>query len=95
MSRSGGYAVHNRLYNYAQDKAHKLAERRRMAEADETAGLMANRSSMSWISSEMMKGRGSGMYENYGEMLYAEGVESWMIKEKKVRARRGWARGGG
>lgn len=82
---SGSHAVHNRLYSYAQDKAERLEHRRKLAEVEETAELLQKRASMSWISSEMMKGRGSGLYENYGEMLYAEGVESWMIKEKKVR----------
>jgi hypothetical protein len=39
---------------------------------------------MSWISSEMMRDRSSGPFENYGEMLYAESLEAMQRKREKV-----------
>jgi hypothetical protein len=44
----------------------------------------ANKTSMSWISSEMMRDRSSGPFENYGEMLYAESLEAMQRKREKV-----------
>lgn len=41
---------------------------------------------MSWISSEMMRDRSSGPFENYGEMLYAESLEAMQRKREKVGA---------
>jgi hypothetical protein len=46
----------------------------------------ANKTSMSWISSEMMRDRSSGPFENYGEMLYAESLEAMQRKREKVCA---------
>jgi hypothetical protein len=42
---------------------------------------------MSWISQEMMRDRTHGPYENYGEMLYAEGLEAQAQRQSRVRAR--------
>lgn len=68
---------------------------RKQAEEDEAAEALARgRSNISWVSAKLMEGRGTGnLYDNYGEMLYAEGLEAGMIKEKKVRA--GCGPGGG
>jgi hypothetical protein len=49
------------------------------------ACCQANKTSMSWISSEMMRDRSSGPFENYGEMLYAESLEAMQRKREKVR----------
>lgn len=83
--------VHSRLYAGAQDRASRLEERRRAAAAENEATLTAGKATrMSWISAEMMRGRShTGMYDNYGSMLYAEGVESLMSRLKKV----GWQLG--
>lgn len=79
-------SVHLRLYATAQERTARLEERRRAANAEVVAALTQRRSAMSWISAEMMRGRGAnGAYDNYGEMLYAEGVESLMARLKRVR----------
>jgi hypothetical protein len=39
---------------------------------------------MSWISAEMMRERGPGPYDNYGEMLYAEGLDAAARRQAKV-----------
>ncbi|KAG2439667.1 hypothetical protein HYH02_010549 [Chlamydomonas schloesseri] len=82
-------SVHLRLYATAQERQARHVERRRMADAEQVAALVAGRSSMSWISAEMMRGRGSGgLYDNYGEMLYKEGVESLMSRLKRAELER-------
>ncbi|KXZ44639.1 hypothetical protein GPECTOR_64g133 [Gonium pectorale] len=82
-------SVHLRLYATAQEKAARLEERRRMAKAEQVAAIQASRSSISWISAEMMRGRGAGgMYDNYGEMLYSEGVEALMARLKRAELER-------
>ncbi|KAL6760366.1 hypothetical protein V8C86DRAFT_1773436, partial [Haematococcus lacustris] len=59
---------------------------------DEMAASMTlPRSSMSWISQEMMRDRTHGPFDNYGEMLYAEGLEAAAVQRSKasmVRAER-------
>ncbi|GIM06636.1 hypothetical protein Vretimale_10899 [Volvox reticuliferus] len=82
-------SVHLRLYATAQERAARLEERRRVANAEAVAALTQRRSAMSWISAEMMRGRGAnGAYDNYGEMLYAEGVEALMARLKRAEAER-------
>ncbi|GFR40398.1 hypothetical protein Agub_g950 [Astrephomene gubernaculifera] len=82
-------SVHMRLYATAQERAARQEERRRMANAEQVAAIAASRSSMSWISAEMMRGRGAGgAFDNYGEMLYAEGVESLMNRLKRAQLER-------
>lgn len=48
-----------------------------------------NKLPMSWVSHEMMRERTSGPYANYGEMLYAESMESSLLRRQKVGAARG------
>ncbi|EFJ40059.1 hypothetical protein VOLCADRAFT_120064 [Volvox carteri f. nagariensis] len=82
-------SVYLRLYATAQERAVRLEERRRAANAEVVAALTQRRSTMSWISAEMMRGRGAnGAYDNYGEMLYAEGVEALMARLKRAEAER-------
>ncbi|KAG2436669.1 hypothetical protein HXX76_006197 [Chlamydomonas incerta] len=82
-------SVHLRLYATAQERQARHVERRRMADAEQVAALAAGRNSISWISAEMMRGRGSGgLYDNYGEMLYKEGVESLMTRLKRAELER-------
>ncbi|KAG2497694.1 hypothetical protein HYH03_004431 [Edaphochlamys debaryana] len=82
-------SVHVRLYATAQERSARHAERRKMADAEVVASLAAGRTSMSWVSAEMMRGRGQGAsYDNYGEMLYAEGVEALMGRLKKAELER-------
>lgn len=82
-------SVHLRLYATAQERQARHVERRRMADAEQVAALAAGRNSMGWISAQMMRGRGSGgLYDNYGEMLYKEGVESLMTRLKAAELER-------
>ncbi|GLC61577.1 Glycosylphosphatidylinositol anchor attachment 1 protein [Pleodorina starrii] len=88
-SPRGRDSVHLRLYATAQERAARLEERRRVANAEATAALTHRPSRMSWISAEMMRGRGAnGAYDNYGEMLYAEGVEALMARLKRAESER-------
>lgn len=77
--------MHLRLYNRAIDQAKRAEARRAMQGAEEVASMAAAKSSMSWISAEMMRERTNGPFENYGEMLYAEGLEATAIRKSKVR----------
>ncbi|MEW5317077.1 MAG: hypothetical protein WDW38_008408 [Sanguina aurantia] len=76
-------SVHLRLYVGAQDRQQRLEQRRKMQAAEVTASQGLNRSSMSWISTEMMRERTAGVFDNYGEMLYAEGLEASAVLKKK------------
>jgi hypothetical protein len=81
-------SVHHRLYTSAQDKHTRLELRKQMEEAEEDEQLRKSRASMSWISAKLMQGRGANdMYDNYGEMLYAEGIELHHARLKKVGGR--------
>lgn len=79
-------SVHLRLYSNAIDKQHRLEERRKLAAAEQVDSVVRSRRSISWISQEMMKERTHGPFENYGEMLYAEGLEQAAMRKSKV----GW-----
>ncbi|GAX82985.1 hypothetical protein CEUSTIGMA_g10412.t1 [Chlamydomonas eustigma] len=79
-------SVHYRLYNKAQDQAKRAEARRQMQGAELTASMVAGKTSISWISSEMMKERTQGQFDNYGEMLYAEGLEAAAIRRSKAVA---------
>ena len=79
--------MHLRLYNKAIDQAKRAEARRAMQGAEEVASMAAAKSSMSWISAEMMRERTNGPFENYGEMLYAEGLEATAIRKSKVGRR--------
>ncbi|GFH16201.1 PFU domain-containing protein, partial [Haematococcus lacustris] len=84
-------AVHNRLYNYATTVRNKQEAKRRAAKDEMAASMTLPRSSMSWISQEMMRDRTHGPFDNYGEMLYAEGLEAAAVQRSKasmVRAER-------
>lgn len=79
-------AVYNRLYEQAVVLKHKLDERKHAIVTQELDNIRSGKTSMSWISQEMMKDRGSGTdYGNYGEMLYAESLEAMAKKKEKVR----------
>ena len=78
--------VHNRLYTNAVDQRSRIEARRQMAAAEELAVVASSRGSMSWISAEMMKERSHGPFDNYGEMLYAEGLEQASLRNSKVWA---------
>ncbi|KAG1654590.1 hypothetical protein FOA52_008737 [Chlamydomonas sp. UWO 241] len=77
-------SVHLRLYNKAVDAKKKTQVQAEMAEIEKTAAAAAERTRMSWISSEMMRGRVAGPFDNYGEMLYAEGQEAAALRRSKV-----------
>lgn len=73
-----------RLYSNALDLRSKQESKRKMAVAEVGASMVHGRSSMSWISQEMMRDRTHGPFENYGEMLYAEGLEAQAMRKSKV-----------
>lgn len=82
-------SVHHRLYTSAQDKHTRLELRKQMEEAEADEQLRKSRASMSWISAKLMQGRGANdMYDNYGEMLYAEGLELHHARAKKAEEER-------
>lgn len=62
----------------------------RMADVETSASFASRKAKMSWISSEMMRGRVPGPFDNYGEMLYAEGLEAAAMRRSKVRGRAWW-----
>ena len=80
----GSKAVVNRLYSAAVDNKKrseaKLEEMRKDRESISVDGKIR----MSWISAEMMRERTHGPFSNYGEMLYAEAIESTAIKKSKA-----------
>lgn len=61
-----------------------METRREVIKRSEMESIQNNKTSMSWISSEMMRDRGAGPFDNYGEMLYAESLESLARKRDKV-----------
>lgn len=73
-----------RLYSNAIEVRTKQDAKRKMQAAEMTASMHQGRSSMSWISQEMMRDRTHGPFENYGEMLYAEGLEQAALRRSKV-----------
>eukprot|EP00201_Polytomella_parva_P004719 CAMPEP_0175073044 /NCGR_PEP_ID=MMETSP0052_2-20121109/20299_1 /TAXON_ID=51329 ORGANISM="Polytomella parva, Strain SAG 63-3" /NCGR_SAMPLE_ID=MMETSP0052_2 /ASSEMBLY_ACC=CAM_ASM_000194 /LENGTH=814 /DNA_ID=CAMNT_0016340721 /DNA_START=84 /DNA_END=2525 /DNA_ORIENTATION=- len=75
--------VYNRLYIGALDRIQRLEEKRKIQEFEAMNNLRESKSSIGWISAEMMKSRGKG-YENYGEMLYAKGLEVSESKKSKA-----------
>eukprot|EP00955_Chlamydomonas_euryale_P102713 365441-Chlamydomonas_euryale.AAC.3 len=77
-------SVHMRLYSKASDARKKAAAKTKMADVEMSASVQAHKTKMSWISSEMMRGRNSGPFDNYGEMLYAEGLEAAAMRRSKV-----------
>jgi hypothetical protein len=82
----GSKAVVNRLYKGGVDQKKrteaKLEEMRKDRESMDPRPDGKTR--MSWISAEMMRERTHGPFDNYGEMLYAEALESTAIKKSKV-----------
>lgn len=83
--------VHNRLYQQAVDLRSKQEAKRRALAQDVAISMNMQRSSMSWISQEMMRDRSAGPFDNYGEMLYAEGLEAAAHRKAKaatIRAER-------
>ena len=51
---------------------------------DLTAQISAH--SITWVSEQLMKGRNSGNYGNYGERLYVEGLMELEKRRAAVRA---------
>lgn len=41
-------------------------------------------SSMTWLSRQMSEGRGIGAFDNYGDMLYTEGLQDLEKREQQV-----------
>ncbi|KAI8475815.1 MAG: hypothetical protein J3K34DRAFT_478827 [Monoraphidium minutum] len=95
-SESGRYGggetdtvVFERLYHQAMILRQKIQEKKMRYALEQEATLSSKRYHRSWISREMMRERGSGPYENYGEMLYAESLEGAArrrMKEQRQRA---------
>uniref|UniRef100_A0A7S0R6Y6 PFU domain-containing protein n=1 Tax=Chlamydomonas leiostraca TaxID=1034604 RepID=A0A7S0R6Y6_9CHLO len=79
-------SVFRRLYTNAVDLRSKHESKRKMAAAEVSQSMTAGRSSMSWISQEMMRDRTHGPFDNYGEMLYAEGLEAQAVRKSKAAA---------
>ncbi len=77
-------APYERLYEQAGALRGKLEKLAAGHEAQEAEMLGAARVGMSWISAEMMRDRTSGRFGNYGEMLYAEGLEMLARKQEQV-----------
>jgi hypothetical protein len=85
--------VFHRLYQQAVALRQKMEVRREDIKKSEIETIQQNKTSMSWISSEMMRDRSAGPFDNYGEMLYAESLESLARKRDKVgRSRLCWGR---
>ncbi|KAF6256830.1 hypothetical protein COO60DRAFT_1656523 [Scenedesmus sp. NREL 46B-D3] len=81
-------AVFHRLYEQAVALRSKLDDKRVAIKKEELDSIQANKTSMSWISSEMMRDRSSGPFVNYGEMLYAESLEAMQRKREKTERRK-------
>ncbi|WIA42412.1 hypothetical protein OEZ86_008411 [Tetradesmus obliquus] len=81
-------AVFHRLYEQAIALRSKLDQKRDAVKQEEIESIQANKTAMSWISSEMMRDRSSGPFENYGEMLYAESLEAMQRKREKEERRK-------
>lgn len=77
-------AVFHRLYQQAVALRQKMENRREDIKKNEIESILQNKTTMSWISSEMMRDRSAGPFDNYGEMLYAESLESLARKRDKV-----------
>jgi hypothetical protein len=77
-------AVFHRLYQQAVALRQKMEMRRDNVIKDELDSLAQHKTNMSWISSEMMRDRSAGPFGNYGEMLYAESLESLARKRDRV-----------
>lgn len=77
-------AVFHRLYQQAVALRQKMEVRREDIKKSEIETIQQNKTTMSWISSEMMRDRSAGPFDNYGEMLYAESLESLARKRDKV-----------
>jgi hypothetical protein len=78
-------AVFHRLYQQAVALRQKMEMRRETVKQTEIDSIQQNKTNMSWISSDMMRDRSAGPFDNYGEMLYAESLESLARKRDKVR----------
>ena len=61
----------------------KQTETKKRRDEAEASRIKANKVGMSWASRQMMAGRGTGEFENYGERLYVEGLIS---KQRQRRA---------
>lgn len=81
---AGRLAVFHRLYQQAVALRQKMEMRRDNVIRDELDSLAQHKTNMSWISSEMMRDRSAGPFGNYGEMLYAESLESLARKRDRV-----------
>lgn len=80
-----GLAVFHRLYQQAVALRRKMEMRREDIKKTEIESILQNKTTMSWISSEMMRDRSAGPFDNYGEMLYAESLESLARKRDKAQ----------
>ena len=72
-----------RLHGYARERTVKQTETKKRRDEAEASRIKANKVGMSWASRQMMAGRGTGEFENYGERLYVEGLIS---KQRQRRA---------
>ncbi|KAK9823252.1 hypothetical protein WJX72_001357 [[Myrmecia] bisecta] len=89
LRRGGsGPSVFDRLYDNAREIQSKQDEKRRIRDNEIEMTMQASRHSMTWVSQELMKGRGSGDYVNYGERLYVEGLLEREKKRAVAQARR-------
>lgn len=79
----GSKAV-TRLYNAAVDNKKRTEAKLEEMRKDRELIPSDSKVRMSWISAEMMRERTHGPFDNYGEMLYAEAIESTAIKKSKA-----------
>lgn len=77
-------AVFSRLYALALEHRYRQSQRKKLHDDEEVAQLQASRSNISIVSSEMMRGRTAGPFHNYGEMLYAQGLNDAAKKKEKA-----------
>ena len=72
-----------RLHGHARERTVKQTETKKRRDEAEASRIKANKVGMSWASRQMMAGRGTGEFENYGERLYVEGL---IAKQRQRRA---------
>ena len=65
-----------RLHGHARERTVKQTATKKRRDEAEASRIKANKVGMSWASRQMMAGRGTGEFENYGERLYVEGLIS-------------------
>ncbi|GBF98697.1 hypothetical protein Rsub_11411 [Raphidocelis subcapitata] len=81
-------AVFERLYQQAVSLKEKWQATKERYEVERELAVTSTKQPMSWVSHEMMRERTSGPYANYGEMLYAESMESSLLRRQKAERQR-------